>query len=305
MKWVGIVVAVVAAIVAAFMVLKLSGDSEQQAKQVQVSEQAESEVDAVNVYVAANYIPIGSVIKENMLTVQPWPSHLLVDGFVVGPEQGRTLVGKVARASFQALEPIMSNKVVNPDDPNYLAGELPKGKRVVTVRTDEISGVGGFVFPGDRVDVLINHRILKKGVSARGIETLPEDEVYETVSERLLGNIRVMAVDQRSTGGVDEDNGIIIPKSVSLEVDPEDAQRIALARQLGQLSLSLRSLKDKDSMETVAITRQSDLSQFDASDIMNRSADAPVKIVRGVELETLEMDQVDLANDNDFETGEY
>lgn len=304
MKWVGIVVAVVAAVIAAFMVLKLSGGSEQKARQVQVSEQAESDLDVVNVYVAANYIPIGSVIEENMLTVQPWPKHLLVEGFVVGQEKGRTLVGKIARASFQALEPIMDNKVVNPDDPNYLAGELPKGKRVVTMRTDEISGVAGFVFPGDRVDVLINHRVLKKGVSARDIETLPEDQVYETVSERLLGNIRVLAVDQRSTGGVDKENGIIIPKSVSLEVTPEDAQRIALARQLGQMTLALRSLKDKETMETVAITRQSDLSQFDVSSVTSRSANAPVKVVRGVESETLEVDNPNQADDNDFITGE-
>jgi pilus assembly protein CpaB len=288
MKWIGFVIAIVVAAVAAFMVLKFSGNNDAQTQPVQVGERAAPQVEAVNVYVAANFIPIGTVLEENMLTVQPWPKHLLVDGFIVGQEQGQSIIGTVTRAPFQALEPIMRNKIVNPDDPNFLAGDLPKGMRVVTMRTDEISGVAGFIFPGDRVDVLINHEILREDVSASDIHTKDDKELYEDVAETLLTNARVLAVDQRATGGVTEEGGIIIPKSVSLEVSPADAQRVVLAREMGRLSLALRSIKDKDTTETVAITRQPDLSQANEVVGSNRG---PVKVVRGVQIEVLETDE--------------
>lgn len=301
MKWIGFVIAIFVAAVAAYMVLKFSGDTADKPQEVQVSDRSAPQVEAVNVYVASRFIPIGSVLEENMLTVQPWPKHLVLDGFVVGSEKGQQLIGKVTRAPFQAQSPIINNNVVNPEDPNFLAGDLPKGMRVVTIKTNEIDGVAGFVFPGDRVDVIINHKIMKEGTTVSDLEEKSERELQEAVSETMLSNVRVLAVDQRATAGVNEDGGIIIPKSISLEVTPEDAQRIVLARELGELSLSLRSIQDKDTIETVAITRQPDLSQFDVSSIeMNRKAYAPVRVIRGTELETTEREDTGSADSGEL-----
>ena len=147
MKYIGLIIAVFAALAAVFLVLKFSGKEEVVAdpapQPVQVGQAAAPEVKTANIYVAARDIPIGSQIDENMLTTQPWPEHLLLPGFVSTPEEGRKLIDMVARASFQADEPINTSKLVNPEDPNFLAGSLPKGMRVVTMQTDEIGGVAG------------------------------------------------------------------------------------------------------------------------------------------------------------------
>lgn len=296
-KYLGLMIAVCVAGLAAFMVLKLSGGEEpaprlaNRAQPVQVSPQAAPKVETANVYVASSFIPIGTVIEESMLTVQPWPKHLLIDGFVVGSEEGKKIIGTVTRASFQELEPIIKTKVVNPQDPNFLAGDLPKGKRVITMDTNEIRGVAGFIFPGDHVDVIIRHKILREGITQRDIdEAKQDDDTHEVVTETLMDNVKVLAVDQRAVAGVDPKGGIIIPKSVSLEVEPADAQRIVLARETGELTLALRSIKDKETTEKVAITREPDLSQFDMSSIATKkdTDDKPIKIVRGTEVETVD-----------------
>lgn len=298
MKYVGLIIAIFVAGLAAYLVLTLSGGDQappppvvsRNNAPVQIAPQAAPQVETANVYVAAKAIPIGSLIEENMLTVQPWPKHLLIDGFVVGAEEGKKVIGTVTRAPFQAMEPIIKAKLVNPEDPNFLAGDLPSGMRVITIATDEIAGVAGFIFPGDHVDVLVNHRIFKEGITQKEIdEAKSEDEVTEDVSEALIVNTRVLAVDQRAQAGLNEEGGVIIPKSVSLEVTPEDAQRIALARQLGKLNLALRSIKDKESTEKVAITRKPALSQFDVSSIAPKKEndEIPVKIIRGTAIEVL------------------
>ncbi|MCI5049341.1 MAG: Flp pilus assembly protein CpaB [Rickettsiales bacterium] len=304
MKWIGLVIAVFVAAVAAFMVLKLSGSDEKKAKPivaqnrpVQVQQRAEPRIETVDVYVAANFIPVGTVVEENMLDVQPWPKHLLLKDFVVGNKKGEALVGMVTRSPFQPREPFIMSKMVNPDDPNFLAGNLPKGMRVATIRTNEIDGVAGFVFPGDRVDVLVTHEILKKGVRERDLkDARTQKNLYEDVTETLLSNVRVLAVDQRSSTGVNRDGGIVIPRSVSLEVAPEDSQRLKLATEIGKVSLTLRSLADKQTIETVAITRQSDLSQSsgvpmsdDEVPVANNDEEfIPVVVVRGTQVENEE-----------------
>ena len=101
-----------------------------------------------------------------------------------------------------------------------------------------------------------------------------------------------MAVDQRSSAGVNRGGGIVIPRSVSLEVAPEDAQRLKLATEIGEVSLTLRSIADKQTIETVAITRESDLSQSnmvpiadDGKPAMKKEEYIPVVVVRGTTVE--------------------
>ncbi len=296
MRWVGLIVAVGVAAIAAFLVLTLSGDEEKPVVRKStrpdrpvVAQQKPPEVKTVSVYVAARDIPIGTRLEENMIDTQPWPAHLVVDNFIVGPEAGTNLVGKITRASFKSREPLINSKIINPDDPNFLAGELEKGNRLVTIRIDEIAGVAGFVFPGDRVDILVTHEILREDVTQEDLEDEGNRRnLEENVTEVLVPNVKVLAVDQRSSTTNEE--GIIVPRSASVEVTPEDAQRIRLAAEIGELSLALRSIDDKDTIETVAITREDDLTQYDTSNL--QTADARpgtprggVRIVRGTTVE--------------------
>jgi pilus assembly protein CpaB len=308
MKYLSIIIALLLAVVAAFVVIQFTGNDEapppsvrpQPVAQQPVAQQQAPATKVVDVYVASRQIPIGTKITEQMLTTQPWPEHLQVPGFVVGPEEGRKLVGMVTRAQFERDEPLVSSKLVNPEDPNFLANALPEGKRMVTIETDVVSAVGGFVFPGDRVDVLFTYNVDLAEMSGEGREYEGIDKVDAT--ETLLYNIRVLAVDQQATAGINPEKGIIVPRSVSLEVTPEDAQKIRLAEEIGDLSLTLRSLKDKDSTATVPVVDQTVISAEDwAARAGNKSGGKPkasaggsskedelgIRVVRGTEVEVV------------------
>lgn len=295
MKYIGLVIAIVVAMAAGFLVLQGMGGQSAPTDQVVVAQPAEPAIKEILVYAAARDIPIGTKIDANMLTTLKWPEHLVVDGFIRAGDGAQGVVGKVARASFRRDEPMNGSKLINPDDPSFLAGELPRGMRVVTIETDEIDGVAGFIFPGDRVDILVTHRVLKSGVTE---EELQEDDVnqqdlMEKATETLLYNLRVLAVDQRATGGADQGGEILVPGSVSLEVTPEQAQKLKLGADIGELSLALRSLEEGDEIQTIAITRQSGISQAVpvAESEKKKKKSGSVRVVRGTEVEQNEEEE--------------
>ena len=296
MRWIGIIIAITLAAAAAFMVIKFSGGGDepphQQITQVApvVQTPVSADIETVNVYVAANFIPVGTGIEEGMLDTQPWPKHLVIEGFITNPEECEKLKGMVTRSSFQPREPIIRSKVVNANDPNFLAGALEKGKRITTVAVDAVSGIAGFVFPGDRVDVLVIHKVDKPGLTPLEMELLDDEEKKELIIETILTNIKVVAADQRSS--VNNEEGILVPSSVSLEVTPEDAQRLKLAADVGTISLALRSIKDKDTVESVALLRATELSQLSASAPQTPrkvgNVSLPVTVIRGTQVDDVE-----------------
>lgn len=220
------------------------------------------EVPTTDIYTAKEDIAIGAVIKPEMLDIQPWPTHLKLDDMVnATPDKNTDLVKMVARTPFTKGEPIMQSRLANERDPNFLAASLPKGMRVVTIAVDQVSGVGGFVYPGDRVDVLITHDV----VLSQHVDIRPDgskvDPKRDPVTEVLLSNVRVMAVNQKSAihGGEPP----ILPTNVSLEVSAGDAQKLRLTESSnGRLSLTLRSLKDKDEAELARPSGVGDLSRL-------------------------------------------
>ncbi len=288
MKWLPLVVALAVAAFAGVMALQFmgGGDPAPQQQQPVATQQApvQREVATERVYVAKTFIPVGTELDINMIDSQPWPKHLVLDQFVVGSQNGDQLKGMVTRSAFQPREPFILNKLVNPSDPNFIAGNLEAGMRVMTIAVDAISGLSGFVFPGDRVDVVLTHEVLRDGFTEADAEDLNED-AYERVSETLAYNIRVIAVDQRASGSADGE--VRIPSTVSLEVNPVTGQRIILGEEIGRLSLVLRSLADKDSVEPVDLTRQSNISQYkpDNGSQRKRGSSIEVRVVRGTSLD--------------------
>lgn len=252
---------------------------------------ASQPVATTNIYVASQQIPIGTTIKPEMLAVQAWPSHLVLENFVKA-DDGQPIAGMVARATFQQQEPILTTKLSNANDPNFLAGSLPKGMRVLTIQTSEIEGVAGFVFPGDYVDVILTHAVTKwvtpPASLAGGVTQTPEQQP-DAVTETLLTNVKVLAVDQRASGGavVDENGKMIVPRSVSLMVSPTDAQRLRLGAQKGTLTLALRSLQDRESSDPLTLTVNKDVSQYPESGVVGGNGDGTaggaVLVVRGID----------------------
>ncbi len=295
------IIAIFLAAIAAVFVLRGGSEPAPQPQQVQQVAAQPVRIDTVSIYVAAQPIQIGSVITPEMLVQQPWPKHLMVEGFILA--DGKTPIeGMVARSSFQAQEPLISTKLANANDPSFLSANLPAGMRVVTIRTNEIDGLAGLVFPGDRVDLILSREV------TNAVYENPEQQRLAQkirVTENVLNNVLVLAVDQRADGTPPPANAqgqqgrnIPPPKTVSLMVTPTDVRRLRLAETIAQstggspatLSMSLRSLADKDTQEPLAITYVNDVSQFRPQIItaqaqMAQTKSALVTVVRGSEIE--------------------
>ncbi len=232
---------------------------------------AVNQMNVVDVVVAKDAIPIGTIITEDMVDKQPWPQHLVLDGFVVAHDRDTNVVGMVARSDFQAREPLILSKLGNPNDGNFLAAALGQGMRAITVSVDAISGVAGYVFPGDHVDVLVTHATATVGGG-------PD------ASEVLLQNIKVLATELRQGNKTNA-----APTTITLEVTPEEAQKIRLGERRGTLAIALRSLKDSEQASAPTPTVVGDLSQMRAAKageinevVIVRGTSASSQIIGGI-----------------------
>lgn len=284
MRFGGLIAAIVFAAIAAIIVLRMSGGNQPAPAAADAGAQ---QVQTTNIYVAKQPIPVGTTIAPEMVAVQPWPSHLVIQGDqgFVQADTGAKVDGMIARASFQANEPIIGSKLSNVNDPNFLAGSLPKGMRVLTIQTNEIEGVAGFIFPGDYVDVILTRDVQKwvtpPNATGAGPQALREES--DAVTETLLTNVKVLAVDQRASGtsATDKNGALIIPRSVSVMVSPTDAQRLRLGAKKGTLTLSLRALADRESADPMTLTTGGDISQYHESGNETGRAGG-VLVIRGI-----------------------
>ncbi|MFZ5608464.1 MAG: Flp pilus assembly protein CpaB [Pseudomonadota bacterium] len=226
-----IVIAVAIAAAAAMFARSLVGDQPAAAPVISTAAPA----DAVKILVAANALPVGRLMEAKDYGWKAWPKDGVDDRYV--REEGfdpQSLVGKVVRHSMVAGEPVTMSKLVGPGERGFLAAILSPGMRAITVPINQTSGIAGFIFPGDRVDIILSHAIEDAKGSRR------------KVSETVLYNVRILAVDQRTD---DQTNKPALGQTVTLEVTPKIAEAISVLRELGDLSLSLRSLalnEDKD-----------------------------------------------------------
>ncbi|MBV8651178.1 MAG: Flp pilus assembly protein CpaB [Alphaproteobacteria bacterium] len=186
------------------------------------------------VLVAKTDMPAGTFVRPENLRWQAWPEEGIADNYVVeGQGKLEDFIGAVVRSGLTSGEPIADGRVVRPGDRSFMAAVLTPGNRAVSVTVTPSSGLAGFAFPGDRVDVLLTLTIQPEG--ADGQKQGPERRVSETV----LTDIRILAVDQRAD---DQKREIAVAKTATLEVTPKQAEIIAVAGEMGKLSLSLRSL---------------------------------------------------------------
>ena len=187
------------------------------------------------VLVAKKALPVGTIIDAESLTFQPWPKELMQGAYYVeGQPDAKNLAGTVVRYAIAAGQPITRGSLVGPQDRGFLAAALGPGMRAVTVPVNVTTGVAGFIFPGDHVDIVLSQQVAGGG-----------DGPPLKVSETIVRNVRVLATDQRFTDK-DEDGKTPVRtfSNVTFEVTPKLAEKIAVAQSIGQLSLSLRSLAD-------------------------------------------------------------
>jgi pilus assembly protein CpaB len=189
------------------------------------------------VLIATRSLPVGTIIDAEAFRYQPWPEGLVQPAYYIrgaGGVDPRSLIGTVVRTELTAGQPVTQGSIVRPGERGFLAAALGPGMRAVTVGVSATSGVAGFVFPGDRVDLVLTQEIAGGG-----------DGAPLRASETIIRNIRVLAVDQRITATDEEGNQVARNIStVTFEATPKIAEKIAVAQTIGQLSLSLRSLAD-------------------------------------------------------------
>src|SRR5688572_18631845 len=180
-------------------------------------------IASTKVVVAAVDIELGSKISPQMLTTSEWPSESVPsDGFKdAGPLQDRVVKAGVLRG-----EAIVDRKLAPPGTQGGLSAVIAEGKRAMTVRVNDVVGVAGFALPGNYVDVVINTQLDGAGGAGRQI------------SKIVLENILVLAVAQEANR--DETKPRVV-NAVTLELTPEQAEKLDLARSIGTLSLVLRN----------------------------------------------------------------
>ncbi|MXO89493.1 Flp pilus assembly protein CpaB [Pontixanthobacter aquaemixtae] len=189
------------------------------------------------VLVAQRGLPVGTIITADAISYQMWPEELVQDAYFIDGESDVTkLLGTVVRHQITAGEPVTQGSLVKPGDRGFLAAALGPGMRAVTVPVSAKTGVGGFVFPGDRVDLVLTQTV--KGDEGEPLKA----------SETILRNIRVLATDQSTTQEtVDGKTVVRAFRTVTLEVTPRIAEKVAVSQTIGTLSLSLRSIADNQS----------------------------------------------------------
>ncbi len=286
MRIIGFIIALVFALAAFWLAYNLLGDKGE--KEQIIVESGDPAYKLVDVLVAAEPIDLGDVIVSDNLEAKQWPSHLVVDGFAVTAEQSAAVIGQVARSTIAVGEPINMNRLSNPADPNFIAANLPAGMRMMTVSSDAIAGLAGFMYPGDRVDVTVTHKFpltREQAADSGRRET--------SVTETLMTNVKVLAVNQRATLSEEEDDKgrgskSKLPSSVSLELTPEQAHQLRLAQETGYIALVLRSLEDKSIMDDMPlvitesdITLTDDQNKLTGDEEKTKKTDT-VSVVRGV-----------------------
>ncbi|HYJ81813.1 MAG TPA: Flp pilus assembly protein CpaB [Allosphingosinicella sp.] len=189
------------------------------------------------VLVATRSLPVGTIIDAEAFRFQRWPEGLVQPAYYIKGKPGvrpADLVGTVVRNEITAGQPFTQGSLIKPGERGFLAAALGPGMRAVTVAVSATSGVAGFVFPGDRVDIVLTQEVAGGG-----------DGTPLKVSETVMRNVRVLATDQRMDAKGEDGKAVVQRFSmVTLEATPKIAEKIAVAQRIGDLSLSLRSLAD-------------------------------------------------------------
>jgi pilus assembly protein CpaB len=234
--------ALIVAAITAFMARSLiSGSSAPRA-----SAQMAPPIVGTEVLVATKTLPVGTILDATSFKYQPWPEQMVGGAYFVKKDgfDIKSLQGTVVRTVITAGQPLTQGSLVKPGDRGFLAAALTPGMRAVTFPVENKNSVAGFVFPGDRIDLMLSQKVAGGG-----------DGPPLSVAETIMTNLRVLATDQRTTTDVD-DQGKTVVKNISMvtiEATPSMAEKISVARALGDLSIALRPLADSASELDAAI----------------------------------------------------
>ncbi|MER9367814.1 Flp pilus assembly protein CpaB [Mesorhizobium sp. M7A.F.Ca.US.011.01.1.1] len=215
-------------------------------------------IQSSTVVVAAMPLKFGDALSADKLREVAWPAGAVPAGAFKTTKD--LLAGDGAKQALQAIgvnEPILATKITGPGQRATLSAVLGEGMKAVSIRVNDVLGVAGFVFPGDRVDILLTR-------TARG-----DDGTDKSFVDVLLQSMKVLAIDQVADESKDSPT---VVKSVTLEASTRDAQKLTLAAGAGQLSLALRQAAANKGETTERVTL-SDLTGETPADVAARQAE--------------------------------
>ncbi|NVK36208.1 MAG: Flp pilus assembly protein CpaB [Rhodobacteraceae bacterium] len=199
----------------------------------------ENSMSQAKVLVATRDVGLGEKLSSSDLTWADWPESAIPNGAMVQSAQSdalETVTGQIARAPIYDGEPIREQRLVSTDK-GYMAAILPKGKRAIAVSVGAETTAGGFILPGDRVDLILTR----------------SDNSSSAISETFMENVRVLAIDETTAGERDE-KSLSPQRTATLELSIEQAEIVAQSQQVGKISLALRSAQDSEDDGEGAVT---------------------------------------------------
>lgn len=224
-----------------------------------ISQQAT--VASSKIVVAAVDIDLGTPLTPQMLKVAEWPKGSVPAG---ATEDIKTLDTRVVKTSLLRGEPVLESKLAPLGATGGLSAVIKEGNRAMTVRVNDVVGVAGFALPGNYVDIVVNTED----------ESVKADNVNKSISKIVLEHILVLAVAQEQNR--DETKPRVV-NAVTLEVTPEQAEKLDLARSVGTLSLVLRNQIDTSEVTTTGSTKKN---------LLNR-VEQPVSATQSPEVKTV------------------
>ena len=211
--------------------------------------------NTATIVVASKPLRFGNELTAGHLSEVEWPGKSLPAGAFAKIADVVGGAKRIALTAIEPNEPVLSSKITGPGQRATLSAMLRDGLKAATIRVNDIDGVGGFVLPGDHVDIALTRQVDKTNGS----------------TEVVLQNVRVLAIDQSADERLDKPS---VVKAVTLEVDVVGAQKLSLAASIGSLSLMLRKAGEANNQYTRKIT----LSDLGAPSTPTAAPSGPVGI---------------------------
>ena len=197
---------------------------------------------------AAQPLSFGAEVNAETVTEIPWIAKAVPDGAFLTKDELLKDGRRVVLSPLGRNEPVLRSKITGPGQRALLSSLLDTGKRAVTIRVDDVRGVAGFILPGDYVDVVLIAE-----------DAPPRRENY---SEILLQHVKVLAVDQLASERQEQPT---VAKAVTIEVTPQQAQKVLLATNVGKLSLILRRPEEVGTDTERRVTRKTSAALIQGS----------------------------------------
>ncbi len=235
-----IIVIALGAAIGAMMLSQSLMEPEQQ----QIAAPIIQEVEKVDILLAASTMKMGQRVRSRDVEWRAWPKEMLRDTMITrddNDDKMQKAVGSIVKVQIDEGDPIRFSKLVNPENGGLLSAILAPGMRAISTPISPETGAGGFILPNDKVDVLL----------------AKEDKSGKIRISTILSNIRVLAIDQT----IREEDGeqVVVGRTATLELNSIQSEALTLANSEGSLTLSLRSLADRNVTEE-SITRKKKLT---------------------------------------------